>query len=214
MSRWSTALAHVIVTEGLVNEQFVRERCDWDEFQDWAEFVADTRHSPEEVEKLYRRSRRCHSRRRAALCHRRQRRHLLRARRYRAQPGLDHGDGDRQSRHGHRQYRPRGRRRESACAVRTTSRAPATWAPSRTKLSGYRHVSDDATRAMFEALWGRPLDAEPGLRIPNMIDAAVDGSLQGTLHPGRGHPPVGSRHQAYRRRALPRWNAWWCRICS
>ena len=35
-----TALAHVIVTEGLVNEKFVRERCDWDEFQDWAAFVA------------------------------------------------------------------------------------------------------------------------------------------------------------------------------
>src|SRR4029079_19234165 len=47
-----TALAHVIVTEGLVNEQFVRERCDWDEFQDWAAFVADPRHSPEEVEKI------------------------------------------------------------------------------------------------------------------------------------------------------------------
>jgi formate dehydrogenase major subunit len=47
------------------------------------------------------------------------------------------------------------------------------------EVSGYRHVSDDATRAMFEALWGRPLDAEPGLRIPNMIDAAVDGSFKG-----------------------------------
>ena len=47
-----TSLAHVIVTEGLVNEKFVRERCDWDEFQDWAEFVSDKRHSPEEVEKL------------------------------------------------------------------------------------------------------------------------------------------------------------------
>ena len=34
-----TALAHVIVTEGLVDETFVRERCDWDEFQDWAAFV-------------------------------------------------------------------------------------------------------------------------------------------------------------------------------
>src|SRR5262249_11677464 len=33
-----TALAHVIVTEGLVNETFVRERCDGDEFADWAAF--------------------------------------------------------------------------------------------------------------------------------------------------------------------------------
>ena len=38
-----TALAHVVVTEGLVDEAFVRERCDWNEFQDWASFVADER---------------------------------------------------------------------------------------------------------------------------------------------------------------------------
>ena len=35
-----TAMAHVIVTEGLVNEKFVRERCDWNEFKEWAEFVS------------------------------------------------------------------------------------------------------------------------------------------------------------------------------
>jgi formate dehydrogenase major subunit len=47
------------------------------------------------------------------------------------------------------------------------------------EVSGYRHISEDATRAMFEALWGRPLDEEPGLRIHNMIDAALDGSFKG-----------------------------------
>src|SRR5580692_9726161 len=31
-----TALAHVVVTEGLVDEKFVRERCEWDAFADWA----------------------------------------------------------------------------------------------------------------------------------------------------------------------------------
>jgi formate dehydrogenase major subunit len=42
-----TAMAHVIVTEGLVDEAFVRERCDGDEFRDWADFVSDARNSPE-----------------------------------------------------------------------------------------------------------------------------------------------------------------------
>src|SRR5262249_39158627 len=42
-----TALAHVIVTEGLVNETFVRERCDWSEFEEWATFVAQPKNSPE-----------------------------------------------------------------------------------------------------------------------------------------------------------------------
>ena len=36
-----SAMAHVIVTEGLVDETFVRERCEWDEFQDWAAFVSE-----------------------------------------------------------------------------------------------------------------------------------------------------------------------------
>jgi formate dehydrogenase major subunit len=47
------------------------------------------------------------------------------------------------------------------------------------ELTGYRHISDDATRATFESLWGTPLDSEPGLRIPNMLDAAVEGVFKG-----------------------------------
>ena len=46
------------------------------------------------------------------------------------------------------------------------------------ELSGYRHISDEATRKLFEADWGVSLDPEPGLRIPNMLDAAVDGSFR------------------------------------
>ncbi|HEX4504711.1 MAG TPA: molybdopterin-dependent oxidoreductase, partial [Alphaproteobacteria bacterium] len=46
------------------------------------------------------------------------------------------------------------------------------------EFTGYRHVATDAVREMFEAFWNVPLDAEPGLRIPNMLDAAVDGSFK------------------------------------
>jgi len=47
------------------------------------------------------------------------------------------------------------------------------------ELSGYRHISETATRSLFEADWGVTLDDEPGLRIPNMLDAAVDGVFKG-----------------------------------
>jgi formate dehydrogenase major subunit len=47
------------------------------------------------------------------------------------------------------------------------------------EFPGYRHVSDEATRAVFEAVWGVPLDSEPGLRIPNMLDEAVEGRFRG-----------------------------------
>jgi formate dehydrogenase major subunit len=47
------------------------------------------------------------------------------------------------------------------------------------ELPGYRHVSDDAVRQVFEKLWGTELLAEPGLRIPNMFDAAIEGTFLG-----------------------------------
>jgi formate dehydrogenase major subunit len=47
------------------------------------------------------------------------------------------------------------------------------------EFSDYRHVADDPTRQAFEHLWGVPLSNEPGLRIPNMMDEAVDGAFKG-----------------------------------
>jgi formate dehydrogenase major subunit len=47
------------------------------------------------------------------------------------------------------------------------------------EFAGYRHVSDDATRSVFESLWGVSLDREPGYRIPNMLDAAIEGRFKG-----------------------------------
>ena len=47
------------------------------------------------------------------------------------------------------------------------------------ELSGYRHISDQVTRALFESAWGVVLEPEPGLRIPNMFEAALDGTFKG-----------------------------------
>ena len=47
------------------------------------------------------------------------------------------------------------------------------------ELAGYRHISDDNARSIYEQLWGVTLDKEPGLRIPNMLDAAVEGTFKG-----------------------------------
>src|SRR5690606_15148285 len=46
------------------------------------------------------------------------------------------------------------------------------------ELSGYRHLSDEDTRTMFDNAWGVTIDPEPGLRIPNMIEAALDGTFK------------------------------------
>ena len=47
------------------------------------------------------------------------------------------------------------------------------------ELPGYRHISGEAVRDQFEALWNVKLNPEPGLRIPNMFDAAIEGTFMG-----------------------------------
>lgn len=173
-----TALAHVIVTEGLVNEQFVRERCDWAEFQDWAAFVSDERHSPEAVQKytgvdpqLVRGAARLYAKGGNGAI-------------YYGLGVTEHSQGSTTvmaianlamatgniGRKGVGVNPLRGQNNvQGSCDMGSFPH----------ELPGYRHISDDATRASFEALWGVTLDDEPGLRIPNMFDAAVDGTFKG-----------------------------------
>ena len=173
-------MAHVIVTEGLVDEEYVARALRPGGLRALARASSrEERNSPEAVGSDHRRAGRRPARRRAALRHRRQRRDLLRPRRHRAQPGLDHGHGHGEPRHGDRQHRPRRRRRESA--ARPEQRAgllrhglvPARVLrlPPRLRRRGARSCSrrPGASR----------LDGEPGLRIPNMFDAAVDGTFKG-----------------------------------
>ncbi len=169
-----TAMAHTIVTESLVNETFVRERCDWDEFSDWAAFVSQDRNSPETLEAITQVP--------AA--------ELRAAARLYATGGngaiyyglgvTEHSQGSSTvmaianlamatgniGRRGVGVNPLRGQNNvQGACDMGSFPH----------ELSGYRHISDAETRRLFEGEWGVPLDPEPGLRIPNMLDAATDG---------------------------------------
>jgi formate dehydrogenase major subunit len=81
-----TALAHVIVTEGLQNESYIQERCDLQSYKDWKEFVLREDNARSHG-CHHRRARRDHPRRGPPVCHRRQRRDLLRPGRDRACQG-------------------------------------------------------------------------------------------------------------------------------
>ena len=173
-----TALAHVIVTEGLVDEAFVRERCEWDAFQDWAEFVSDERNSPEAIERIT-----------GVPAH-----ELRAAARLYATGGngaIYYGLGITEHSQGSTAVMAIA---NLAMATGNIGRPGVGVNPLRGQnnvqgscdmgsfpheLPGYRHISDDATREIFDRLWGVKLDDEPGLRIPNMLDAAVDGSFKG-----------------------------------
>ena len=190
------ALAHVVVTEGLVNEDFVRERCDPANFKSWARFVAEERHSPEAVASATGVDPQRTATRRAALCDRRQWRDLLRPRRHRARAGLDGGHGDRQSRHGDRQYRPRGRRRESS--ARPEQRAGLLrygLVPARVLGLSSRLGRRDAGNLRTHV--GRAAQQGAG-PAHSQHDGRGDRRLvQGPLHSRRGHRPVRPRHKAH-----------------
>ena len=173
-----TSLAHVIVTEGLFDEAFIRERCDWDEFQDYAEFVSDPRHSPEEVEKLS--GVPADEIRGAARLYATGGNGAI----YYGLGVTEHSQGSTTviaianlamltgniGRKGVGVNPLRGQNNvQGACDMGSFPH----------ELPGYRHISGDHTRDIYESLWGVKLDNEPGLRIPNMLDAAVEGTFKG-----------------------------------
>ncbi len=183
-------------------------------FDKWRNFVAEAQQLARSHGSGHRRARGRRARRRAPVCHRRQRRHLLRPGRHRAQPGLDHGHGHRQPRHGHRQHRPRRRGRQPAarpeqCAglLRhgfVPARVPGL--PPRVGRHG-RGICSKAPGACR-------LQNEPGLRIPNMFEAALDGEFKGLYIEGEDIAQSDPEHPARHRGADRRWNASSCRICS
>ncbi|MFV0369300.1 MAG: formate dehydrogenase subunit alpha [Hyphomicrobiaceae bacterium] len=172
-----TSLAHVVVTEGLVNEAFVRERCDLDAFAEWAAFVSLDQNSPEAMQ-VY-----------TGV----DAKEVRAAARLYAQGGnaaIYYGLGVTEHSQGSTTVMGIA---NLAMATGNIGRAGVGVNPLRGQnnvqgscdmgsfpheLPGYRHVADAATRELFESVWGTTLDSEPGLRIPNMLDAAVDGTFK------------------------------------
>ncbi len=172
-----TAMAHVIVTEKLYDAAFIAERCEQDAWEDYAEFVSAPDYAPEAVAELTGVS--AQALREAA-------------RAYAAAPNASiyYGLGVTEHSQGSTTViaianlammtgnigRPgvgvnplRGQNNvQGSCDMGSFPH----------ELPGYRHVSDPAARAVFEAAWGVTLDPEPGLRIPNMLDAAVGGRFK------------------------------------
>ncbi|MBA4207133.1 formate dehydrogenase subunit alpha [Pannonibacter phragmitetus] len=173
-----SAIAHTIVTEGLFDEAFIRERCDWDEFQDYAEFISDPRHSPEATAALT--GVPAEELRAAARLYARGGNGAI----YYGLGVTEHSQGSTTvigianlammtgniGRKGVGVNPLRGQNNvQGSCDMGSFPH----------ELPGYRHVKNDHVREIFESLWGVELDKEPGLRIPNMLDAAVDGTFKG-----------------------------------
>ena len=171
------SIAHVVVTEGLVNEAFVAERCEPAAFQRWRDFVSQAKNSPETMAEVTGVP--------AAL--------VRGAARLYATGGngaiyyglgvTEHSQGSTMvlgianlamatgniGREGVGVNPLRGQNNvQGACDMGSFPH----------ELSGYRHLSDTVTRELFNGTWGVTIDPEPGLRIPNMMEAALDGTFK------------------------------------
>ncbi len=171
-------LAHVIVTEGLVDEAFVAARCEPEAFQHWKDFVSQDKYSPEAMEATTGVP--------AALA-----RGAARLYATGGNGAIYYGLGVTEHAQGSTAVMGIA---NLAMATGNIGREGVGVNPLRGQnnvqgscdmgsfpheFPGYRHVSDTATRTLFEKAWGVPLLDEPGLRIPNMFEAALDGSFKG-----------------------------------
>ncbi len=170
------AMAHVVVTEGLTDKGFVGARCEG--YDEWAQFISRKENSPEAVESI---TGVPAEELRAA------------ARLYALAPNgaIYYGLGVTEHSQGSTMVMGMA---NLAMACGNIGRDGVGVNPLRGQnnvqgscdmgsfpheLPGYRHVSDDAVRQVFEKLWNTELLAEPGLRIPNMFDAAIEGTFRG-----------------------------------
>jgi formate dehydrogenase major subunit len=172
------AIAHTVVSEGLANEKFVAERCDPKDFAAWKEFILKAENSPEAMEKVTGVS--AKDIRGAARLYAKGPNSAI----YYGLGVTEHSQGSTMvmgmanlamltgnlGRNGVGVNPLRGQNNvQGSCDMGSFPH----------EYSGYRHVSLDATRELFEGAWGVKLDPEPGLRIPNMFDAAHDGTFMG-----------------------------------
>ncbi|HEV7714642.1 MAG TPA: formate dehydrogenase subunit alpha, partial [Steroidobacteraceae bacterium] len=172
------ALAHVIVTEGLTKEQYIADRCERESYEKWKAFVSDPRNSPEAVETIT--SVDAEMVRAAARLYATGGNGAI----YYGLGVTEHSQGTTTvmcianismatgnvGREGVGINPLRGQNNvQGACDMGSFPH----------EFTAYRHVSDTITRNLFEKEWGVPLESEPGLRITNMFEAALDGSYKG-----------------------------------
>ncbi len=173
-----SALAHVVVTEGLLAKEYIAERCDDKSFREWCEFIARPDNSPEAMAEVtgvdaadIRAAARLYATGGNAAI-------------YYGLGVTEHAQGSTMvmgianlamatgnvGREGVGVNPLRGQNNvQGACDMGSFPH----------ELPGYRHISDSTVRSQFEAAWGVTLDPEPGFRIPNMLDAATSGCFKG-----------------------------------
>ncbi len=195
------AIGHVIVTEKLMDEVFVNDRCDIASFAKWETFIAQEHNSPEATEAITGVT--ASTLREAARLYARANNGAI----YYGLGVTEHSQGSTMvigianiamatgnlGRDGVGVNPLRGQNNvQGSCDMGSFPH----------EFPGYRHVSDPDTHKLFETAWQAELSNEPGLRIPNMFDAAFDKSFMGLYCEGediaQSDPDIQHVHAALR----------------
>jgi formate dehydrogenase major subunit len=172
------ALAHVIVTEGLVDRDYVNERCETEDFEQWASFISEEKNSPEALEDV-------------TGVPAEEVRAAARLYATGGNGAIYYGLGVTEHSQGSTMVMGMA---NLAMVTGNIGRVGVGLNPLRGQnnvqgscdmgsfpheFPGYRHVSDGTVRQLFEDTWHLALEKEPGLRIPNMLNAAIEGTFKG-----------------------------------
>jgi len=172
------ALAHVVITEGLADTKFIAERCDADAFAAWAEFIKRPENSPEAMESVS--GVPATKIREAARLYANAKNGSI----YYGLGVTEHSQGSTMvmgianlamatgniGRKGVGVNPLRGQNNvQGSCDMGSFPH----------ELPGYRHISNPDTRAIYEKIWNVKIKEKPGMRIPNMLDAAIAGEYKG-----------------------------------
>ena len=172
------AISHVVATEGLMDDDFVYERCNKTSFTAWLDFITLPENSPEalaEITGVDAESLRAAARAFATA----------------GNGAIYYGLGVTEHSQGSTMVMAMA---NLAMATGNIGRLGVGVNPLRGQNNvqgscdmgsfphefvGYRHVSDDTVREQFSSVWGVTLREDPGMRIPNMLDSAVSGEFKG-----------------------------------
>ena len=177
------SMSHVVATENLVDRSFVAARCEKEDFARWEKFIKDPKNSPEMLEPItgvpatdIRAAARLFATGGNAAI-------------YYGLGVTEHSQGSTMvmalanlamatgniGREGVGVNPLRGQNNvQGSCDMGSFPH----------EFPGYRSVADPEIRGIFEEEWNIELQSKPGLRLPNMFDAAADGSFRGIFIQG------------------------------
>ena len=195
------AFSHIAVKEGLIDDEFINERCDIDSFDSWKSFILSDTHAPKNIEAVTGLD--------AST--------ITAAARLYASGGkgsiyyglgvTEHSQGSTMVMAMANLAMATGNIGKSGCGInplrgQNNVQGSCDMGSFPHELPGYRAVEDNKVREIFEKKWQVSIQSHPGMRSVNMFDEAVVGTFKGIYIQGedfaQSEPNIQHIEQAFK----------------